>query len=138
VVALYTAGAHLLDRRCFSTPMPPRLLPFFQASAPAHILRYVAGVNTHPEFKLPVMLRPLALLLALLGCGLAPTLPRARACTSLLVSPSASSDGSVLLARSDDGSDAITDTNNLVWHPPREGPAVWRSNMNNLQVNGWV
>lgn len=69
-------------------------------------------------------------LLALLGSGAAPTL----ACTSLLVGHAASDDGSILLARSDDGSDAISDTNNLVWHSPRAGPAVWRSNMNDLQV----
>lgn len=70
------------------------------------------------------------LLLLLLGGAAAP----ARACTSLLVGRAATVDGSVLLARSDDGSDAISDTNNLVWHAPRAGPAVWRSNMNGLQV----
>ena len=57
------------------------------------------------------------------------------ACTSLLVAGGATADGSVLLGRSDDGSDAISDTNNLVLHPPRSGPAVWRSNMNALAVS---
>ncbi|KAL4424341.1 hypothetical protein ABPG75_001642 [Micractinium tetrahymenae] len=72
----------------------------------------------------------LLLLLVLLGGSAAP----ASACTSLLFGRAASADGGVLLARSDDGSDAISDTNNLVWHPARDGPAVWRSNMNGLQV----
>lgn len=78
----------------------------------------------------------LSLLLLLLG-GLPAQLQHSlgvMACTSLLVSRGATVDGSLLLARSDDGSDAISDTNNLVLHPAPSGPALWRSNMNDLTV----
>ena len=71
-----------------------------------------------------------ALLLLLLG------LDGAGGCTSLLVGRGATADGSLLLARSDDGSDALSDTNNLVFHPARAAPALWRSNLNALQVGG--
>lgn len=46
-------------------------------------------------------------LLLIAALLLAMALPRAAACTSLLVGRGASADGSLLLARSDDGSDAI-------------------------------
>lgn len=52
-------------------------------------------------------------LLLALALTLAPLLRGVAACTSLLAGPGATADGSVLLARSDDGSDAISDTNNL-------------------------
>lgn len=52
-------------------------------------------------------------LLLALALTLAPLLRGAAACTSLLAGPGATADGGVLLARSDDGSDAISDTNNL-------------------------
>lgn len=75
---------------------------------------------------------PLALLLLLLA-GTA-SLPRpAAACTSYIVGRAASGDGSVIIARNDDGEGAV-DPSNLVYHPARDAPAVWRSNINALQV----
>lgn len=66
-----------------------------------------------------------ALLLFLTAVG-------AQACTTIIVGKQGTSDGSVLIARNDDGEDARTDQNKLVWHPSREDPAVFRSNVNKL------
>lgn len=69
-------------------------------------------------------------LLLLLGTALRP----AGACTSIIIGREASADGSIFIARSDDGEDAHTDTNHLVYHPPREAPALFRSNINRLAL----
>lgn len=56
----------------------------------------------------------------------------AAACTSVLVGAKASTDGSTYIARTDDTGDARSTVNNLANHPPREAPAVFRSNANSL------
>lgn len=57
----------------------------------------------------------------------------AAACTSYIVGSAASTDGSVLIARNDDGDGAVS-PNWLVYHPARKGPAVLRANLNNLTI----
>lgn len=69
------------------------------------------------------------LLLLLLAVG--SQLRGVAACTSYIVGPGASADGSVLIARNDDG-DGPWFSSSLVYHPAREGPAVLRANLNNL------
>ena len=73
-------------------------------------------------------------MLAAVAALLLAALPAAAACTSVLVSPAASADGSVLLARTDDTWDARSTVNNLAYHPPRSGPALFRSNANGLAL----
>ncbi|KAL4425605.1 hypothetical protein ABPG75_009621 [Micractinium tetrahymenae] len=55
------------------------------------------------------------------------------ACTSFIVGSAASVDGSVLIARNDDGEGAVSPSS-LVYHPAREGPALLRANLNNLTL----
>lgn len=71
----------------------------------------------------------LSLVLLLLSGALRP----AAACTSYIVGPGASADGSVLIARNDDGEGAIAPSW-LVYHPPRPGPAPYHANLNNLSL----
>ena len=59
--------------------------------------------------------------------------PHARACTSIIVGRGASDDGSLYITRSDDGEGARS-PNNLIYHPARKGPAVFRANLNSLEV----
>ena len=73
--------------------------------------------------------RCLLLLLLLAGSALVPG--PATACTSIVVGRGASADGSVILARSDDGEDA-REPNSLWGHPASDGPLSWRSNVNNF------
>ncbi|PSC67957.1 peptidase C69 [Micractinium conductrix] len=68
---------------------------------------------------------------ALLLLALGPQ--HASACTSYIVGAAASTDGSVLIARNDDGEGAVS-PNWLVYHPRREGPAPWAANLNNLSL----
>ncbi len=65
---------------------------------------------------------------------LAGLLQPAIACTSFIVGRAATTDGSIYIARSDDGDDTHSTVNNLVYHPPRDVPAVFRGNLNNLTV----
>lgn len=74
-------------------------------------------------------LKLLTLLLAAAGSWPRPV----AACTSYIVGPDASADGSVLIARNDDG-DGPWFSSSLVHHAAREGPAVLRANLNNLTI----
>ncbi len=74
-------------------------------------------------------LQLLTLLLAAAGSWPRPV----AACTSYIVGPDASADGSVLIARNDDG-DGPWFSSSLVYHAAREGPAVLRANLNNLTI----
>lgn len=90
------------------------------------------GRRTEPQ-RSPRPLRPALLLPLLLLAAAAVTSP-AGACTSIIVGGGASSDGSVYIARNDDGEDARSSVNNLLFHHRLAEPAVFRSNENALQV----
>lgn len=74
---------------------------------------------------------PLLLLLACGGGG--GLLHGAGACTSYIAGRDATIDGVVIIARNDDG-DGATTPSSLVFHPARDGPAVFRANLNNLTI----
>ncbi|PRW58931.1 dipeptidase [Chlorella sorokiniana] len=57
----------------------------------------------------------------------------AAACTSYMVAAGASADGSVIIARNDDGEGAVSPSS-LQYHPARQGPAVFRANLNQLEL----
>lgn len=74
------------------------------------------------------MLRRLPTLLALLSLAGGTT-----ACTSYILGSRASEDGSILVARNDDGEGAVSPSS-LVYHPARQGPAVFHANENRLAL----
>lgn len=61
------------------------------------------------------------------------TISTAQACTSYIVAAHASTDGSVLIGRNDDGEGAVA-PNWLVHHPARDGPAPFTANLNSLTL----
>ncbi|KAI7838073.1 hypothetical protein COHA_008156 [Chlorella ohadii] len=76
---------------------------------------------------------PALVLLVLLLSGAALP-PAAHACTSIIVGKKASSDGSVFIARNVDYPADANITNRLLWHAPRTGALLFRSNENGFEA----
>lgn len=64
------------------------------------------------------------MLLAATGC---------HACTSIIFGSASTTNGDIFIARNAD-SEGTTDTNNYYVHAPLASPAIYRSNVNRLQV----
>lgn len=71
----------------------------------------------------------LPLLLLLLGSSARP----AASCTSYIVGRDASQGGAVIIARNDDGEGAVHPSS-LLFHPARDGPALFKANLNRLSM----